>query len=132
TPISKFFRGFPRYADDITILDLIQHTSALPEYIDLYVAARFANKDFYDRAMSRADDWYPQMARRDKKKILRNKDVLQLVGSQKLLPRPPDVEFEYSNSGYVLLAELLKRATRRRLADILEEKVFSVVGMKDT
>lgn len=132
TPISKFFRGFPRYADDITILDLIQHTSALPEYVELYIAGRLASKDFYDRVMKRADDWYPQMARRKKKKILSNKDVLQLVSSQKLLPRAADVEFEYSNTGYVLLAELLRRATKKRLAAILEEQVFSVVGMKNT
>ena len=37
TPISKFFRGLPRYADRITIKHLIHHTSALPDYIDLYV-----------------------------------------------------------------------------------------------
>src|ERR1043166_363613 len=132
TPISYFFRGLPSFGEEITILDLIQHTSALPEYIKLYVAAGFANENFYDGAMSRADDWYPQMARRKKKKILSNKGVLKLVASQKLLPREPDLEFQYSNTGYVLLAELLRRATQQSLADILEQKVFKVVGMKDT
>ncbi len=29
--LSKFFKGFPRYADSITVEDLIHHTSGLPE-----------------------------------------------------------------------------------------------------
>lgn len=131
TPISEFFRGFPRYADEITIEHLIRHTSALPDYVDIYVAARRASEGFYGRVMNRADDWYPRMERR-KKKELSNRDVLHLVASQKLPSRDPNVEFEYSNTGYVLLAELLRRATKKRLGDILEEKVFSVVGMKNT
>ena len=131
-PISKFFRGLPRYADEIKIKHLIHHTSALPDYIDIYVAARHATKEFLDKVMKRADDWYPQMPSRKKAKELTNRDVLALVASQKLLPRDPNVDFEYSNTGYVLLAELLRRATNKRLAHILEERVFSVVGMEST
>jgi len=131
-PISKFFRGFPRYADEITIEDLIHHTSALPEYIDIQVAARRASEDWYERAMKRSDDWYPQMQRRKKAKEVTNTGVLQLVASQRLLPRKPDVEFEYSNTGYVLLAEVIRRATSKRLAAVLEDEVFSVVGMNNT
>jgi CubicO group peptidase (beta-lactamase class C family) len=131
-PISKFFRGFPRYADKIKIRHLIHHTSALPDYIDMHVASRRAREDWYDRVMIRADDWYPQMPRRKKTRELTNRDVLRLVASQKLLPRDPEVDFEYSNTGYVLLAELVRRATGKRLAAVLEEKVFSIVGMNNT
>src|SRR6266849_1736557 len=66
TPISKYLRGFPRYADKITIKHLIHHTSALPDYIDLQVAARRAAEDWYARVMRRRDNWYPQMPRRKK------------------------------------------------------------------
>jgi CubicO group peptidase (beta-lactamase class C family) len=132
TPISKFFRGLPRYADEITIQHLIHHTSALPDYIDLHVAARRAAKDWYDRVMERRDDWYPQMPHRRKARELTNRDVLNLVALQRLLPREPDVDFEYSNTGYVLLAELVRRASKQRLSDVLKEKVFSVVGMDNT
>jgi CubicO group peptidase (beta-lactamase class C family) len=131
-PISKFFRGFPRYADKITIKHLIHHTSALPDYIDLQVAARRAAENWYDRVMRRRDDWYPQMPRRKKAKELTNRDVLKLVASQRLLPREPDIDFEYSNTGYVLLAEIVRRATKQRLSEVLKERVFSVVGMDNT
>ncbi len=132
TPISKFFRGFPRYADKIKIKHLIHHTSALPDYIDLHVAARQAAEGWYDRVMRRPDDWYPQMPRRKKAKELTNRDVLKLVALQRLLPRDPDVNFEYSNTGYVLLAEIVRRATKQRLSEFLKENVFSVAGMDST
>jgi len=40
--LSKFFEGFPRYADDITVEDLIHHTSGLPDYLAIYVESRRA------------------------------------------------------------------------------------------
>ena len=60
-PLSKFFKEFPRYADDITVEDLIHHTSALPEYVDIYVASRRAEKDWYDVALTKPNEWYPRM-----------------------------------------------------------------------
>jgi CubicO group peptidase (beta-lactamase class C family) len=132
TPLSKFFRGFPRYADKITVKHLIHHTSALPDYIDLHVAARRAAEDWYDKVMRRSDDWYPQMAHRNRAKELTNTDVLKLVSLQRLLPRSPDVDFEYSNTGYVLLAEIVRQVTRKRLSEFLKENVFAVVGMDST
>src|SRR6266498_220304 len=132
TPISKFFRGFPRYADKITIKHLIHHTAALPDYIDLHVAARRSPEDWYDGVMRRRDDWYPEMSRRKKAKEVTNREVLRLVALQRLLPREPDVDFEYSNTGYVLLAEIVRRATKQRLSDFLRENVFAVLGMDST
>lgn len=132
TPISKFFRGFPRYADRVTIKHLIHHTSALPDYIDLHVAARRAAENWYDKVMTRPDDWYPNMPRRKKERELTNRDVVDLVAMERLLPREPEVDFEYSNTGYVLLAEIVRRVTRRRLSDVLQETAFSIAGMDRT
>ena len=131
-PIAKFFRGFPRYADKIKIKNLIQHTSALPDYIDLHVAARQAAIGWYGRVMRRPDDWYPLMPRRKKAKEVTNQDVLKLVALQRLLPRDPEENFEYSNTGYVLLAEIVRRATKQRLSKFLKENVFSPLGMDST
>jgi CubicO group peptidase (beta-lactamase class C family) len=131
-PIAKFFRGFPRYADKIKIKNLIQHTSALPDYIDLHVAARMAAEGWYGSVMRRPDDWYPLMPRRKKAKEVTNSDVLKLVALQRLLPRDPEVNFEYSNTGYVLLAEIVRRATKQRLSKFLKENVFLPLGMDST
>jgi CubicO group peptidase (beta-lactamase class C family) len=129
--LSKFFKGFPRYADSITVEDLIHHTSALPAYTDIFVASRLAAEDWYDQALAKTDHWYPRMPNR-KRRELTNKDVLEWIATQKLLPRPPDTEYEYSNSGYVLLAEVVAKVTRKRFADYIQQVLFSDLLMKDT
>jgi len=129
-PLSKFFTGFPRYADDITVEDLIHHTGGLPDYLALYVASRRAEKDWYDVALANPNEWYPKMPRVTKE--ITNKDVLKWIAAQTLLPLPPDTEFKYSNSGYVVLAKLVERITRRRFATVLQKKLFGPFGMKNT
>lgn len=130
-PLSKFFNGFPRYADTITVEDLIHHTAGLPEYTDLYVASRRGEKDWYHRAMRKPDSWYPRMKTRRKKEVT-NRDVLDWIATQTLLPHPPDTEFEYCNSGYVVLAELVAHVAKRKLGDFLAEILFDEIGMKNT
>lgn len=129
--LSKFFKRLPRYADAITVEDLLHHTSALPSYTDIYVASRRAAEDWYDRALAKADHWYPHMETR-RRKELTNKDVVQWIGTQKLLPRAPDTEYEYSNSGYVLLAEVVAKVTGKRLDEYLREMLFDDMAMNDT
>ncbi|MGH9930110.1 MAG: serine hydrolase domain-containing protein [Pyrinomonadaceae bacterium] len=130
-PISKTFRGLPRYADKISVSDLIHHTSGLPDYMALHGASRQVAKDWYKGALRTSDDWYPQMANR-RERELTNKDALRWIASQKLLPHRPGFKFEYSNSGYVLLALLVERKTGKPLADVLKELVFDHLGMEDT
>jgi CubicO group peptidase (beta-lactamase class C family) len=129
-PLSKFFKGFPRYADDITVADLIHHTSALPEYDEIYVESRRAEKDWYNHAMAKPDEWYPKMPAG--KKEITNKDLLKWIATQTLLPRHPDTEFKYSNSGYVVLARLVERVTRKRFASLLKKTMFGPFGMEHT
>ncbi len=129
--LSKFLTGFPRYADSITVEDLIHHTSGLPDYLAIYVESRRAEKDWYQKVMARRNDWYPEMRKR-KKKELTNKDVLRWIATQKLLPHPPDTEYEYCNSGYVVLAELVARVTNQRLGPYLKEVLLNSLGMKHT
>jgi len=129
-PLSKFFTGFPRYADDVTVEDLIHHTSSLPDYGEIYVQSRRAEKDWYEAAMTKPDEWYPKMAAG--KKEITNKDVLKWIATQTLLPRPPDTEFKYSNSGYVVLAKLVETVTRKRFASLLKKKLFTPFGMGDS
>jgi CubicO group peptidase (beta-lactamase class C family) len=62
--LSKFFKGFPRYADSITVEDLIHHTSGLPDYTKLHVASRRAAEDWYEKALAKPNDWYPKMLKK--------------------------------------------------------------------
>jgi CubicO group peptidase (beta-lactamase class C family) len=128
--LSNYFKRFPPYADEITIEDLLHHTSGLPDYFDLYVAKRLADRDWYTNANEVPDDWYPEM--QAGKKDYTNKDVVRWIASQPLLPREPDTAFEYSNSGYVVLAELISKVTKKRLGRYLKDFLFRHVQMNDT
>ena len=127
-----YFDNFPRYADRITVNELIHHTSALPDYFKIYAASREISETWYEEAMRKSDDWYPRMAERSEKGEITNKDVVQWIGSQKLLAREPKSEFEYSNSGYVVLAAIIEEVAESSLATYLNEQIFDPIGMHST
>lgn len=120
-PLSKFFKELPRWADAITVEDLLHHTSALPEYVNIYEQLRPREKGWYNKALKKPDDWYPTMPNRKRKEIS-NKQVLQWLAAKKHL-RAPDAEFGYSNSGYVVLAELVERVAGEPFAKYVMETV---------
>lgn len=116
-PLSKFFKEFPRWADAITVRDLLHHTSDLPEYAEIYERLKPREKGWYDKALKKPDHWYPTMPNRKTREIS-NKDVLAWLAAHKRV-RPPDTEFEYSNTGYVLLAELVERVSDVAFSDYM-------------
>jgi CubicO group peptidase (beta-lactamase class C family) len=50
----------------------------------------------------------------------------------KPLAFPPGEKYEYSNSGYVLLALLIERVTGERFHDFLQRRVLDPLGLQDT
>lgn len=131
-PLSTYFPEFPRWAESITVEDLLHHTAALPEYMDLYDKLKPREKGWYEKALKKADDWYPTMPNRKKKEIS-NKQVMEWLGSLARV-RAPDVEFGYSNSGYVVLAELVERVAQEPFAKyVMETVIFGIdAELEDT
>ncbi|MGI8734490.1 MAG: serine hydrolase domain-containing protein [Pyrinomonadaceae bacterium] len=131
-PLSNFFFELPRWAESITVEDLLHHTSSLPEYVDLYEELRPREKGWYNKALKKPDHWYPTMANR-KKKELSNKNVLEWLATKERV-RAPDTEYGYSNSGYVLLAELVERVAEQPFAHyVMETVVFGIdADMRNT
>ena len=64
--------------------------------------------------------------------ILTDEAMLGLITRQKELNFAPGSEHLYSNSGYVLMAEIVKRATGRSLREYADEKIFRPLGMTGT
>lgn len=48
------------------------------------------------------------------------------------LSRPPGLEMSYSNYGYQLLGEIVRRVSGKPLADLAAERIFEPLGMCDT
>lgn len=46
--------------------------------------------------------------------------------------RLPDVDYEYSDLNYILLGEIVRRATGKSLAEYARERIFLPLGMSDT
>jgi len=109
-PVSTHIPEFPAYVQGaVTIRHLVHHTSGVRDYLTLM---RLAGTPYEN--------------------ILSDEDMLGLITRQRELNFVPGTEHLYSNSGYVLLAEIVKRATGRSLRVYADEKIFRPLGMSRT
>lgn len=94
---------------DITIKHLLTHTSGLPDY------EKYFRKEW------------------DSSEIVSNKDILEYFKNEKPeLMSVPGEKYHYSNSGYVMLAVLVKEITDQELDSFLEERIFKIADMDHT
>lgn len=120
-PLSKYFPEFPPYAQKITIRHLMQHTSGLPDYEAALLREGKIDRE-YPRATKRSGwDYEPT-----------SMDALQILTKQPMLRFPPGDEWEYSNSGYMVLAQVVAKAADQRFADFMRENIFKPLGMDHT
>ncbi|GAB4511360.1 MAG: serine hydrolase [Allomuricauda sp.] len=95
--------------EGITLLDLLVHRSGLPDYMEL------------------AD------TQKIKPKKLSNEEAIQLMADKNPQTRFPTGErFQYSNTGYLLLASIIERVSGKTYAEFLEENIFEPANMGDT
>ncbi|MES1218739.1 MAG: serine hydrolase domain-containing protein, partial [Bacteroidota bacterium] len=105
--VKKFFPDFPY--DNITIRNLLTHTSGLPEYED-----QFEKK------------W-------DHKKIAFNKDILEMLKQQKdTLFFKPGTKWKYSNTGFAILAFIIEKVSGKSYNDFMAATIFNPLGMTHT
>jgi len=107
--VRKWIPELPAYERPITIRHLLNHTSGIRDYLTLM---DLAGTDF--------DNVFDEF------------DGVDLITRQKALNFEPGSEFLYSNSGYLLLANIVRRATGKSLRQFLEERVFDPLGMAHT
>jgi CubicO group peptidase (beta-lactamase class C family) len=97
---------------NVTIRTLLNHRSGLPHYSN------------FPGIMKKA--W-------NRKKVLTNKDVLDLIIKQKFKPIfANNARFDYCNTNYVILALIIERATGQNYRDAMQTLIFKPLGMKNT
>ena len=106
--IQKFIPNFPY--SKISIHQLLCHRSGLPDYF------KFAEKYHKDENFLMSNDSLLNMMSVYKPKCL---DV-------------PNKSFEYSNTGYAVLASIVERVSGMPFYLFVNQYIFDVVGMKDT
>jgi CubicO group peptidase (beta-lactamase class C family) len=92
----------------IRLLDLLWHTSGLPEYLDLLTC------EGYDRLAE-----------------MQNRDIRWLLQGRGLDFSPGSAR-SYCNTNYVLLALAVERVSGRPFAEFLRQEVFDPLGMTST
>jgi CubicO group peptidase (beta-lactamase class C family) len=107
--VRKYVPEVPDFGEHITIRHLIHHTSGLRDQWSLL-----------DLAGWREDD------------VITEADILNLVSRQKALNFKPGAEYLYSNTGYTLLAVIVKRVSGQSLREFAEANIFKPLGMTRT
>jgi CubicO group peptidase (beta-lactamase class C family) len=105
--LRKFFPQLPY--QDITIQHLLTHTSGLPDYM---------------QAM--ATKW-------DHKRVAFNDDVINFLAAERLPPNfKPGARWEYSNTGYQMLASIIEKVSGQTLKQYMQQNIFSPLKMNHT
>ncbi len=122
-------RGQLRYEDEltdfipelpyqgITIRHLLQHTSGLPDYMTVMNA-----------------HWKNDLASDDPKRFIGgNDDIIDMFSKQQTpVSFSPGMQWEYSNTGYMLLASIVRRVSGLPFEQFAQENIFDALGMTST
>jgi len=101
-PITRFYPDAPWSWRDITVRHLLTHTAGIPDYEDTAIDLR---RDYTEDELARL-----------------------AIGMK--LEFEPGSRWSYSNTGYVLLGAIVRKATGRFYGGLLRERLFEPLGMK--
>jgi CubicO group peptidase (beta-lactamase class C family) len=106
-PVATYLPDYPKpQGEKVTIRHLLTHTSGIPNYTEV-IDIRADRKSY---------------------------TLEQLVGtfSGKPLDFEPGTLWKYSNSGYVLLGDILEKVTRTPYEKLLQSNILQPLGMKNS
>jgi CubicO group peptidase (beta-lactamase class C family) len=104
--VRRWLPSLPQALDSVTIEHLLTHTSGIIDYED--AIPKGTTEQVHDA------------------------DVLRLLESQDSTYWKPGSKYQYSNSGYSLLALIVERASGKSFATFLHDRIFMPLGMKNT
>ncbi len=108
--VQKYITELREFDQPITIRHLLHHTSGLRDQWNLLIMS----------------GW------RLGEDVVRDEDILDLVSRMKELNFKPGDQHAYSNTGYTLLAFIVKRASGQSLREFAEANIFKPLGMTRT
>ncbi len=107
--VRKYIPELPDFGEKITIRHLVHHISGLRDQWNLLAMAGW-----------RLDD------------VITRDQILQLFSKQKELNTIPGVEYNYCNTGYTLMGEIVARISGMPFSAWMKENVFDPLGMEST
>jgi CubicO group peptidase (beta-lactamase class C family) len=105
-PLSRHLPELPPWAGTVNVGQLMHQTSGIPDYVGLLEAEgfRFSDHTTQDQAV-------------------------RAVAAMPKLTFAPGSHFEYSNSNYLLLGEIVRRVSAEPLPQFLAEQIFEPLGL---
>jgi len=111
--LTEVFPEFPGYGKNITFREILNHTSGLLDYEDL-MAKQYGNTP---------DDQIPQIS---------DAGVLARMEKASTTQFPPGSKWQYSNSGYCVLALVIEKVSGKSYTDFLHERIFAPLQMTNS
>ena len=99
----------PDFGSKITIYHLLHHTSGIRDWVGLV-----------------------RISGRYEEDVITDDLLMRLVTHQKDLNFKPGDQFQYSNNGYFLLAQIVSRVTHKTFREWTDENIFKPLEMKNT
>ena len=107
--IRMHFDDLPDFGDTITVANLMNHTNGLREVYNLMPIAGWYGED----------------------RLLRE-EAIDLVRKQTGLQNPVNSEFNYNNTAFIMLAEIVTKTTDTVFPEWMHHNVFKPLGMNNT
>ncbi|SON63125.1 D-alanyl-D-alanine carboxypeptidase [Mycobacterium simulans] len=104
--LSEYVPDLPAWSDKVTIAELMHHTSGIPDYIGLLQEQGY---QFNERTTQ--------------------SEALQALAAAPELVFKPGSRYEYSNSNYLLLGEIVHRLSGQSLPEFLSTQIFQPLGL---
>ena len=107
--VRKWLPWFPDLKEKITIRHLLNHTSGIRDQWQLLAISG-----------TRLDD------------VITQEHIVKILSRQRELNFKPGEKYSYSNSGYTMLAEIVKSVTGQTLRAFTDSAIFKPLGMTST
>jgi CubicO group peptidase (beta-lactamase class C family) len=107
--VHKYIPELPDYGHPITLREMLHHTSGFRDYLGLLTLSGRDVADVYT---------FPEL--------------LDLVTRQKGLNFTPGDKYSYSNTNYLLLAEVVHRVSKEPLSEFAQKNIFQPLHMTHT
>lgn len=104
--VRRWLPELPQYDSTITLRHMINHTSGLRDYLNLFPLAG-------------RDDYHP----------ISHDQILSMMSRQRALQFQPGEQYKYSNTAYMLLAQVVERAGGKTFGEMTRERIFNPLGM---
>jgi D-alanyl-D-alanine carboxypeptidase len=110
--VDRWLPGILPYGDQVTIRQLLNHTSGVPDYEATVLPT------LYGSFQGRFRVWTPR-------------ELVALVADQPP-DFPPGTAWSYSNTGYVLAGMIVEAATGHKLGQELARRILRPLGLRET